>query len=87
MRRIIVATMFAAILGGIGTGTASADRPVVPGCHGESASTNARGALHPFGQVVLVPNTPRNDFGTVGDAVHAIQAGQVDDSIYPNTGN
>jgi hypothetical protein len=30
---------------------------------------------------------PRNDFGTIGDAVQAIQAGQVPDDVYPNACN
>jgi hypothetical protein len=80
-KRIIVATVVA--LAGIGAGTASA---AAPNCLGASASANAK-LLHPYGQVVLDPNAPRNDFGTIGDAMHAVKAGQVDDSLFPNTCN
>ena len=65
---------------------ASAAQPAEQGCLGASVSAGAQ-ALHPYGQAVLVPNTPTGPFGKVSDAVHAIQAGQVDDSIYPNTCN
>jgi hypothetical protein len=83
-KRIIVATVVA--LAGLGAGTASAAQPAQQGCVGASVSANAH-ALHPYGQVVLAPNAPRNEFGKISDAVHLVQAGQVDDSIFPNTCN
>ncbi|HEX2382373.1 MAG TPA: hypothetical protein VHI95_07045 [Acidimicrobiales bacterium] len=86
MRRIMVASAFAAALVGIGAGTASAAMPVVNACLGESVAANAQ-ALHPYGQVVLDPNAPRNEFGTIADAVHAVKAGQVPDELFPNTCN
>jgi hypothetical protein len=43
--------------------------------------------LQPYGQVVIDPNAPRNEIGKVSDAVHAFQAGEVPDSILPNTCN
>ena len=85
-RQIIVATAFAGVLAGIGAGTASAAQPANKGCFGQSVSANAH-ALHPYGQVVLAPNAPRNPFGKISDAVHLVQTGQVDDSIFPNTCN
>ena len=67
----------------MGAGAVSA---AAPNCIGTTVSGNAQ-MYHPYGQVILVPNTPTNDLGTVGDALAAIRAGQVDDSIYPNTCN
>jgi hypothetical protein len=86
LRRVIVAGVSAAALVGIGVGTASAAEPVVKGCFGQSVSADAQ-ALHPYGQLVLNPNAPRNPFGTVADAVHGVQAGQVPDAVFPNTCN
>ena len=82
--RVAVATAFAGVLAGIGAGTASAAQPTDQACFGQSVSANAQ-ALHPYGQVVLAPNAPRSDFGKISDAVHLVQAGQVDDSIFPAT--
>ena len=86
MKRVVVVGTLVAALIGIGAGTASAAQPVVRGCMGQSVSANAH-ALHPYGQVVLKPNAPSNPFGTIGDAVHAVQAGQVPDDVFPNTCN
>jgi hypothetical protein len=66
--------------------TALAAQPAVRACLGASVSAGAQ-LFHPYGQVVLAPNTPTGPFGKVSDAVHAIQAGLVPDSIYPNTCN
>ena len=77
--------LVAAVIGGAGLG-AGAVSAAAPNCIGTTVSTNAK-TFHPYGQVILAPNTPTNDLGTVGDAVAAIRAGQVDDSIYPNTCN
>jgi hypothetical protein len=68
-----------------GAGNASAARPTTPGCVGESVSANAK-ALHPYGGFISSV-APRNAFGTLGDAVHAVQAGLVPDELYPNTCN
>lgn len=86
MKKMLAGAVVAGALLGIGGGTASAAKPVVHGCMGESVSANAH-ALHPYGQVVLDPNAPRNPFGTVADAVHLVQAGQVPDDVFPNTCN
>jgi Na+/H+-dicarboxylate symporter len=69
----------------LGAGTASAAQPTTPSCVGESVSANAK-ALHPYGGFISSV-TPRNAFGTLGDAVHAVQAGLVSDELYPNTCN
>jgi hypothetical protein len=86
MRRFVV---FAAMAGvavvAVGAGTAAAAQPTSPGCVGASVSANAV-ALHPYGRFVS-GIAPRNDFGTVGDAVHAVQAGQIPDEVYPNSCN
>jgi hypothetical protein len=86
MRKLLVGVAVAGALLGIGAGTASAAQPTVNGCMGQSVSANAQ-VLHPYGQVVLAPNAPRNDFGSIGDAVQAIQAGAVPDEVFPNTCN
>jgi hypothetical protein len=88
MRKLLVgcALAGAAIGGVIGAGPASAVKPAVKGCLGHSVSANA-GALHPYGQVVLAPATPRSDLGSIGDAVRLVQTGQLDDEIFPNTCN
>jgi hypothetical protein len=85
-KRIILATAFVGALSGVGAGTVSAAQPANQGCVGASVSANAQ-ALRPYGQVVLDPNAPRNEFGKVSDAVHAVQAGEVPDSIFPNSCN
>jgi hypothetical protein len=88
MRKLFVGCALAGVaIGGImGAGTASAAQPAEQGCFGQSVSANTH-ALHPYGQAVLAPNAPRNPFGKISDAVHLVQAGQVDDSIFPNTCN
>ena len=86
MRRSIlsVALISTAVIT-FGAGTASAAQPTTRGCVGESVSANAK-ALHPYGSFISSV-APRNDFGTLGDAVHAVQAGLVPDELYPNTCN
>ena len=86
MRKSIlgVALMSTAVIT-LGAGTASAAQPTSPSCVGESVSSNAQ-ALHPYGSFISSV-APRNDFGTLGDAVHAVQAGLVPDELYPNTCN
>ena len=86
MKRSIlcVALMSTAVIT-LATGTASAAQPTTPSCVGESVSANAK-ALHPYGSF-LSSVAPRNDFGSLGDAVHAVQAGLVPDDLYPNTCN
>ena len=88
MRKVVPssATACAGVVAGVGAGTASAAQPVEKGCFGQSVSANAH-ALHPYGQVLLAPNAPRSDFGKISDAVHLGKAGQLDDSILPNTRN
>jgi hypothetical protein len=85
-RRIILATALAGALIGVGAGTVSAAQPTNQGCVGASVSALAQ-TLQPYGQIVLDPNAPRNEIGKVSDAVHAFQAGEVPDSILPNTCN
>jgi len=83
MKRLIIAGACAVTLGvALGAPAASA---AAPNCIGTTVSANAV-ALHPYGRF-LAEVTPRNDFGTVGDAVAAVRSGQVDDLIYPNTCN
>ena len=81
IKKLLVAT--SVVGAALGAGAVSA---AAPNRIGTTVSGNAQ-TFHPYGQVILVPNTPTNDLGTVGDAVAAIRAGQVDDSIYPNTCN
>jgi hypothetical protein len=84
--RLAAAVAAVAVAVGVGAGTASAGQPAVQGCVGESVSANAR-AFHPYGQVVLAPNAPRNEVGSIGDAVHLVQAGLFPDDLFPNTCN
>ena len=86
MRKLLVGAVIAGALLTGSVGAASAAQPAARGCVGESISASAK-ALHPYGQVVLDPNAPRNPFGSIADAVHAVQAGQVPDSVFPNTCN
>jgi hypothetical protein len=81
IKKLLVAAALAGAA--LGAGAVSA---APRNCIGTTVSSNAR-TFHPYGQVILAPSTPTNDLGTVGDAVAAIRAGQVDDSIYPNTCN
>jgi hypothetical protein len=85
VQRIFVACAVAAATLTLGVGAASAAKPAVAGCVGASVSANAH-ALHPYGSFISFI-APRNDFGSVGDAVHAVQAGVVPDSVYNNTCN
>jgi hypothetical protein len=84
--RLAAAVAGVALAVGVTAGTASAGQPAVKGCLGESVSANAQ-LLHPYGQVVLVPNAPRNEAGSIGDAVHLVQAGLFPDELFPNTCN
>lgn len=84
MRKLLIGAAIAGAVFGV-AGTASAAKPVVPGCTGESVSANAQ-AMHPYGRFISSV-APRNDFGSVGDAVQLVQAGLVDDGIYSNTCN
>jgi len=84
--RLAASLAAVAVAVGVSAGTASAGQPAVQGCLGATVSANAQ-AFHPYGQVVLVPNTPRNPAGTIGDAVHLVQAGLFPDALFPNTCN
>jgi hypothetical protein len=84
MKKLVVGVAVAGALLGV-AGSVEAGQPVVPGCVGASVSANAQ-ATGPYGQFISSV-APRNDFGSVGDAVQAVQAGQVDDSLYWNTCN
>jgi len=85
MRKLMVGVFCAgAVIVGSG-GIVRADQPTVPSCVGESVSDNAQ-TRHPYGAFIREV-TPRNDFGSLGDAVHALQAGQVPDDLYANTCN
>ena len=75
----------AAVLLGL-AGSASAVKPAHHACIGESVSTNARNFPVPYG-VFISSLAPRNDVGSLGDAVQAVQSGGVPDSAYPNTCN
>jgi hypothetical protein len=86
VRKPIIACAFAcAAVIAVSTSSASAAQPTAPGCVGASVSANAQ-ALHPYGGFIS-SNTPRNAFGTLADAVHALQAGQIPDDLYANTCN
>ena len=84
-RSILCVALISTAVITLATGTASAAQPTTPGCVGESVSANAK-ALHPYGGFISSV-APRNDFGTLADAVHAVQAGLVPDDLYPNTCN
>jgi hypothetical protein len=86
MKRIVVGCFVAAAGMLIGTGAASAGQPAVQGCVGASVSANAR-ALQPYGRNFVSTITPRNDFGSLGDAVQIVQAGGLPDELYANTCN
>jgi hypothetical protein len=88
MRRLLVgAAIAAAAIGGVVVGgTASAAQPAEQGCFGATVSANAQ-AFQPYGQVILAPNAPSGPLGKISDAVHAVQAGQVDDLLFPNACN
>ena len=86
MRRLVIGIACAgASIIGPGVGIVSAGQPTEAGCVGESVSANAR-AIHPYGALIR-GFTPRNDLGTLADAVHALQAGQVPDEVFANTCN
>ena len=64
---------------------AGAGTPAKQGCVGESISVNAK-APGPYGAFVS-GITPRNDFGSLADGLHLVQAGLAPDDIYWNTCN
>ena len=66
----------------VGTGSASAAKPVVTGCVGASVSSNAK-AEGPYG--AFISSVARD--GGLGDDVQAVQAGLVPDELYENTCN
>jgi hypothetical protein len=70
----------------LGVGAAGAATPAVKGCVGASVSA-AADAFHPYGRNFVSTITPRNEFGSLADGLHALQAGDVDDALYPNTCN
>jgi hypothetical protein len=86
MKRFLIGCAVAAAMVTVGMGSASAGQPAVQGCVGESVMLHAR-FQQPYGQTVINPNAPRNPFGSIGDAVQLIQAGQVPNFIYYNTCN
>jgi hypothetical protein len=67
-------------------GSASASPPANQACIGTTVSVNAKVFQPNYGSFISSV-TPRNDFGTLGDAVQAVKAGLVPDEIYPNTCN
>jgi hypothetical protein len=86
MKKIIMSCALAVSAIAIGTGTVSAGAPAVKGCVGESISANAK-LLQPYGKNFVSTVAPRNDFGTLGDALQVLQAGGIPDEAYPNTCN
>jgi hypothetical protein len=86
MKKIIISCALAASAIAVSAGTASAGKPAVQGCVGESVSANAK-TFQPYGKNFISTIAPRNDFGSVGDAVQVVQAGGVPDVAYPNTCN
>ena len=86
MKKFIMSCALVASAIGISAGTAAAGKPAVRGCVGESVSANAK-ALQPYGKNFISEVAPTNDFGTLGNAVQAVQAGGVPDDAYANTCN
>jgi hypothetical protein len=85
VRKLIVSiVVVGAGLSAMGS-VAGAGEPAKRGCVGESISANARADV-PYG-AFLAGITPRNEFGTVADGLHFVQAGVAPDEIYPNTCN
>jgi hypothetical protein len=64
----------------------SASPPANQACIGKSVSANAK-VFQPNYGAFISSVTPRNDFGSLGDAVQAVKAGLVPDEVYPNTCN
>jgi len=86
VKRIILASALASAgFIALAAGPAFAGPPASHGCVGESVSANAQ-AIHPYGSLIR-DATPRNELGTLGDAVHAVQAGALPDDVYWNTCN
>jgi len=52
---------------------------------GDSVAANGH-AIHSHGGLISA-FAPRNDLGTLADAVHALQAGQIPDEVFANTCN
>ena len=65
---------------------ARAARPAVRACVGHSLSAVASASTQ-FGQFVSSTARDPTDHPGIGDAVQALQAGQVPDSAFPNTCN
>ena len=85
MKKIIISSALAASAIAVSAGSVSAGKPVVQACVGQSVSANAK-ALQPYGYNFLSTVAPRNNFGSLGDAVQALQAGGLpDEAGYPNT--
>jgi len=86
MRKAIIGSAVAVCAFSFGIGTASASTPAVKGCAGASVSANAA-LLHPYGNFIS-GQTPRGFYGTLGDAVHALQAGEIPNGVgFDNTCN
>jgi hypothetical protein len=83
---LVMMGLVVGLLGGVGY--ASAAKPVVQGCVGESVSGNAQ-AIPQYGQVVSSVAKDATGLGGpgVGDEVQAVQAGGVPDTVFPNTCN
>jgi hypothetical protein len=64
----------------------SASRPATQACIGTTVSVNAK-VFEPNYGAFISSVTPRNDFGSLGDAVQLVKAGLVPDELYPNTCN
>jgi hypothetical protein len=86
MRKLVLGctVLAAAVL--MAAAPASASRPAVQACIGKTVSANAQ-AFEPNYGAFISSVAPRNDFGSLGDAVQAVKAGLVPDELYPNTCN
>ena len=83
-----VSALMVALALALGMGHALAATPVQRGCVGESVSTNAQ-AIPRYGQLISSVATNASGVGGpgVGTEVQAVQAGQVPDTVFPNTCN
>jgi hypothetical protein len=87
MKKLVIGSAIALSAFCFGVGSASAATPAVQGCVGASVSTNARTVYHPYGTFVSSLR-PTNFYGSLGDALQALQAGAVPNGVgFDNTCN
>ena len=86
MRKLVLGCTVVAAAVLTAAAPASATRPAVKACVGSTVSANAQ-AFQPNYGAFISSVAPRNDLGSVGDAVQLVKAGLVPDELYPNTCN